>query len=90
MGRASGEGQVSNWGDGQFDTVELAPGISAALRVTKDGEVEMLVAALNGPVTAGACQLGLGLIEAARRAAEIRVKIEERRRKREERRVLRG
>lgn len=81
---------MSDWGDGQFDTVELAPGISAALRVTRDGEVEMLVAALNGPITAGACQLGLGLLEATRRAAEIRSKIEERRRKREGRKVRRG
>lgn len=90
MGGESGACEVSDWGVGQFDTVELAPGISAALRVTKDGQVEILCPALNGPITAGACQLGLGLLEATRRAAQIRVKIEERRRKREERKVRRG
>lgn len=72
------------WGDGQFDHVEVGPGVTIALRVTKDGRVKMLSPGGEIDVTDGSASLGTGLHEAGRRAAEIRVAGEERARRRAE------
>ena len=60
------------WGDGQFDEVELGPGVRAGVRVTRDGQVKLLVPGGELDVTGGGTLLGLGLLEAGRRAAQIR------------------
>lgn len=73
------------WGEGQFDHVELAPGIRAALRVTPEGDVVLTIPGGELTITPGAGPLGLGILEAARCAAEIRVQREERARRRDER-----
>ena len=69
------ESQVTNqdWGDGQFDEVEIGPGVRVQLRVTKAGEVKMLCPGGELDVTAGGTMLGLGLLECGKRAAQIRV-----------------
>lgn len=67
----------TSWGDGQFDHVDLAPGLPAALRVTPAGDVVLLLAGSELTITDGACQLGLGLLEASKRAAQVRKRHEE-------------
>ena len=69
------------WGPGQNDYVTLGPGVRAALRVTRDGRVKLTIPGGDLDVTDGDCTLGLGLLEASKRAAQIRVKLEERARK---------
>ena len=65
--------RATEWGDGQFDRIELAPGVCASLRITPAGDVVFTIPGGELTITAGACQLGLGLLEASRRAAQIRV-----------------
>ena len=74
----------TEWGDGQFDHVQVGPGVTIALRVTPDGRVKMLSPGGEIDVTDGSASLGTGLHEAGRRAAEIRVRREERARRRAE------
>lgn len=69
------------WGDGQFDHVELAPGLRAALRITEDGDVVLLIPGGELTVTSGGTTLGLGLLEAGRRASEVRGKLIDRARR---------
>lgn len=70
------------WGEGQHDHVELAPGMCAALRITPDGDVVLISPAAGElTVTSGGTALGLGLLEAGRRAAEVRVELLERARR---------
>jgi hypothetical protein len=72
------------WGEGQFDHVQVGPGVTIALRITPDGRVKMLSPGGEIDVTDGSSSLGTGLHEAGRRAAQIRVRREERARKRAE------
>lgn len=74
--------RATPWGEGQHDHVELAPGIRAALRITPDGDVVLLSPASGElTVTSGGTTLGLGLLEAGRRAAQVRVALIERARR---------
>ena len=57
---------------GRCDHVQLAAGLRASLRITADGDVVLTVPGGELTITAGACELGLGLLEASRRAAQIR------------------
>jgi hypothetical protein len=70
--------RATAWGDGQFDDVELGPGLRAALRVTEDGRVLLTIPGGEHDITAGAGPLGLGVLEVGRRAAERREAIAER------------
>jgi hypothetical protein len=70
------------WGPGQNDYVELSPGVHAALRITPEGRVKLTIPGGELDVTDGSSALGSGLHEAGARAAQIRVRREERRRKR--------
>lgn len=67
----------TEWGDGQFDRTQLGPGVAAALKITRDGRVRMLIPGGELDVTDGAVSLGTGLHEASARAAQIRVRLEE-------------
>jgi predicted metal-dependent phosphoesterase TrpH len=67
--------------DGQFDHVQLAPGLRATLRITSRGDIVLTIPGGELTITAGACTLGLGLLEASRRAAQIRVRREARARR---------
>lgn len=62
----------NNAEDGRCDHVQLAAGLRASLRITADGDVVLTVPGGELTITAGACELGLGLLEASRRAAQIR------------------
>ena len=75
------------WGDGQFDTVQLAPGLQAAVRITKQGEIMLLIPGGELTITDGACEFGLGLLEASKRAAQIRERRKENARRRAERKA---
>jgi hypothetical protein len=76
--------RIEAWGLGQFDRVQLAPGVEAWLRITPEGRVRMVVPGGDLDVTDGSASLGTGLHEAGARAAQIRVRREEQRRKRAE------
>ena len=73
------------WGEGQFDHVQVGPGVTIALRITTDGRVKMLSPGGEIDVTDGSSSLGTGLHEAGRRAAQIRVRRVESARRRAER-----
>lgn len=77
--------RATEHGPGQHDYVQLGPGVQASLRITKDGRVKLTIPGGELDVTDGSAMLGSGLHEAGARAAQIRARIEERRRKREER-----
>lgn len=70
------------WGEGQFDHVQVGPGVTIALRITPDGCVKMLSPGGEIDVTDGSSSLGTGLHEAGRRGAEIRSALLDRARRR--------
>lgn len=72
------------WGEGQFDYVTLGPGVQASLRITRDGRVKLTIPGGELDVTDGDCTLGLGLLEASKRAAQVRERMKERARRRAE------
>lgn len=75
--------------DGQIDYVTLGPGVQASLRITRDGRVMLTIPGGELDVTDGSAALGSGLHTAGARAAQIRERIKEAQRRREERKAAR-
>lgn len=63
------------WGPGQFDDLQIGPGVRVALRITDKGR--LLFYAPPGPldVTEASASLGTGLHQAGARAAQIRARL---------------
>jgi hypothetical protein len=78
--------RVEAWGPGQHDRARLGPGIEAWVRITPEGRVRLVIPGGDLDVTDGAVTLSLGLQEASARAAQIRVRHEERRARKRQRR----
>jgi hypothetical protein len=68
----------TDWGPGQFDRTRLGPGVEAWIRITPEGCVRLVIPGGDLDVTDGAVTLSLGLQEASARAAQVRVRREER------------
>jgi hypothetical protein len=78
--------RIEAWGPGQHDRAQLGPCIEAWVRITPEGRVRLVIPGGDLDVTDGAVTLSLGLQEASARAAQIRVRHEERRARKRQRR----
>lgn len=68
-----------------YEYVEIGPGVRVGVKYTKAGRVVMLAPGGELDVTDGSLTLAFGLIEAGKRAVQLRLKADDRARRRKER-----